>query len=211
MKKILKVEAIKTRITDVVGLNFKWCFHKRVCVNFDRDINKIKIKIIDGIKITTRLLYLMYYWCCQYLVLSVKYYFADLNVTLMYQVSFPMFQKRSFFFFCWKILFYKLKIGRGSFQNKSNTKQAAQHFSMQFGILSKCWKNIITLIISSTKSLSRVRPFRKIFFTVPVWTRSSSVYPSSLRTVQHPQVTSYQPVNRHTATVMLTLYAAAYT
>lgn len=104
-------------------------------------------------------------------------------------------------FFCWKILFYKLKIGRGSFQNKSNTKQAAQHFSMQFGILSKCWKNIITLIISSTKSLSRVRPFRKFFFTVPVWTRSSSVY----------HRTSYQPVNRHTATVMLTLYAAAYT
>lgn len=51
MKKILKVEAIKTQITDVVGLNFKWCFHKRVCGNFDRDINKIKIKIIDGIKI----------------------------------------------------------------------------------------------------------------------------------------------------------------
>lgn len=113
--------------------------------------------------------------------------------------------------FCfWKILFYKLKIGRWSFQNKSNTKEAAQHFSMQFGILSKCWKNIITLIISSTKSLSRVRPFRKICFTVPVWTRSSSVYPSALCTVQHPQVTSYQPVNRHTATVMLTLYAAAF-
>lgn len=64
MKKILKVEAIETQITDIVGLTFKWCLYKRVCINFDRDINKIKIEIIDDIKITTRLLYLMYYWCC---------------------------------------------------------------------------------------------------------------------------------------------------